>query len=112
MEDRRDLPLLASLIALTTYLAHPSGYSTEQIILVIPALVWVVLRRDAIHWAGWVWLGWFLLSYLVLLVEQIFPGHTLIIKLPFLINTLWTIFVWYDSRRMGSTDCRLNGGLG
>ena len=79
-----------ALISITTFLAHPSGFSTEQICLLIPVLIWLAYSDDPAMIKSNTWILMFVSSYLCFWGSQVIDLPRLIIKGPFVISLLWT----------------------
>jgi uncharacterized membrane protein len=79
-----------SFIGITTFIGHPSGFSNEQVCLLIPILAWMALGivHEAMSSISWIFM--FFLSYIFFFLEKsaVFPQA--ILWGPLLISLFWT----------------------
>lgn len=86
---------MITLLALTTYISHPSGFSSEQILLLIPVIFWIVAEELGKGRCLWFGIGMLLLSYLPFFLDRKYPGLRLIVILPLIIYIFWFLATRY-----------------
>jgi hypothetical protein len=94
-----DLPsgiLQISLIGLTTFIAHPSGFSTEQICMIIPVLVWLGASKQIGWKESFTWIILFIFSYIFLFMGWRLNDSGIILKGPLFITLVWIAIVTWQ----------------
>jgi hypothetical protein len=84
-----------AFISITTFLAHPSGFSTEQISLLIPVIIWLSYSDDSSIIKTFTWVTMFIFSYLCFWGSQVMELQHVIIKGPILISLIWIGLLQY-----------------
>lgn len=87
---------VVNMCAVTTYFAHPSGLSYEQIVLLLPILIWIGSEDQMGKKLKWFWLFAMVFSYLPLYFEKVYSGYGLVTLLPFCLFLIWLL---YDNYR-------------
>lgn len=85
------------LIGITTYIAHPSGLSYEQICLIIPMICWLAVQKKINKAIITIWLSIIGCSYLFFFLEKLLPKKHIISLGPFLLALLWSSLVIYST---------------
>jgi hypothetical protein len=98
---KSDKIIQLAFISITTFLAHPSGFSTEQISLLIPVIIWLSYSDDSSIIKTITWLTMFIFSYLCFWGSQVMELPRVIIKGPILISLIWIgllIYLYMNSK--------------
>lgn len=80
-------------VGLSTYLAHPSGYSNEQICLFIPVIAWLILDITPKFTRNLVWIVLFVSSYLFYFYENSVFWSGIILWGPLAIYIVWIMLI-------------------
>jgi hypothetical protein len=92
---------MINLLALATFIAHPSGLSYEQLVLLIPVIFWIAVEGGTKFRFIWLGIVMLFLTYLPFFLERKYPGFGVIVTLPFCIYLVWLLYVnlrpWINS---------------
>ena len=94
-----DLYMLA-WIGLVAYLVHPYSKSYDQIIILIPLILWICTQTSFRSFATWFfWVSSIVLSWLAFFTNTLFPNPLIILELPFFIYLAWVAWMYINLYR-------------
>lgn len=103
-----DIVIQFAFIGLATILAHPAGFSNEQICLIIPVIAYIATRSKPSKLDVICWIGLIILSYGFFFADHFFNSNGLIIKGPVLAFMVWLGIIIFTSRKKKVTNELIN----
>lgn len=93
---------LLAWVGMMAYFIHPHGKSYEQLVFLVPFLVWFCRhpRRASIPVLTW-WFGSLAASWALFFVSLSAPSYRAISDWPILLYTAWVAWLWLRSSNFG-----------